>query len=291
MIIKETYLLFKNQLSNRVITQKIVLHHADASTCDADTIHKWHLANGWAGIGYHFVVRKNGTIERGRPIDKVGSHCQNNNSDSIGVCFEGNFEKETMGDTQIQAGQELMSYLYQIYNLDASKVKRHKDLMATSCPGANFPFGEIIKGVVTPQPAPKSKVSKARVKRFLNTRYKKQIKEVLKKDAVKVLNKRLFAIAFETELKKLGADIEIDGIFDQKDQKAFNKYSGYLKKGSKGIFIKLWKCLLVWKGYEMSNISKLAGAQFVTESNKFFGTINKKKDSIVHGSDVRKALK
>lgn len=149
MTIKETNLKFTNSMSTRASTKKIVLHHADASSCDAATIHKWHLNNGWAGIGYHFVVRKNGTIERGRPIDKVGAHCTNQNSDSVGVCFEGNFEKETMSDTQIKAGQELMTYLYDKYKLDKSKVKRHKDLMATACPGKNFPFDKIIKGAST----------------------------------------------------------------------------------------------------------------------------------------------
>lgn len=145
--IKETNLKFTNSLSNRASTKKIVLHHADASSCDAKTIHQWHLNNGWAGIGYHFVVRKGGTIERGRPIEKVGAHCTNQNSDSVGVCFEGNFEKEVMSDTQIKAGQELMSYLYDKYKLDKSKVKRHKDLMATACPGKNFPFSKIINGI------------------------------------------------------------------------------------------------------------------------------------------------
>ena len=145
--IKETDLKFNTNLSKRNITRKIVLHHADASNCDAATIHKWHIARGWAGIGYHFVVRKNGTIERGRPIDVIGAHCTGNNADSVGICFEGNFETEKMTDKQIKSGQELMSYLYKTYGLNKSNVKRHKDLMATSCPGKNFPFNEIIKGV------------------------------------------------------------------------------------------------------------------------------------------------
>jgi hypothetical protein len=40
----------------------------------AEQIHGWHLGNGWAGIGYHYVIRKDGTIERGRPEWAIGSH-------------------------------------------------------------------------------------------------------------------------------------------------------------------------------------------------------------------------
>lgn len=148
MEIKETNLKFTSLL-NRTLTRKIVLHHAAATTADAKTIHKWHLNNGWSGIGYHFAVLKNGTIERGRPIKSIGAHCTGQNSDSIGICFEGNFEKETMSDKQVKAGQELLSYLYKTYNLTKSNVKRHKDLMSTSCPGKNFPFDEIISGKKT----------------------------------------------------------------------------------------------------------------------------------------------
>ncbi len=148
MKIKETNLKFTS-LSNRSSTKKIVLHHAAAVTADAKTIHQWHKNNGWSGIGYHFVVRKNGTIERGRPIKTIGAHCTGQNSDSIGICFEGNFEKEKMPDKQIKAGQELLSYLYEKYGLNKSHVKRHKDLMATSCPGKNFPYNKIMSGKQT----------------------------------------------------------------------------------------------------------------------------------------------
>ncbi len=50
----------------------------------------WHRARGWKnGIGYHFVVRRDGTIEPGRPIEQVGAHCKYHNRHSIGVCYEG----------------------------------------------------------------------------------------------------------------------------------------------------------------------------------------------------------
>ena len=132
-------------MSIRSKTKKLVLHHAAASKCSVDDVHRWHKNNGWSGIGYHFFVRKDGSIWEGRPLKYVGAHAYGNNSDSIGVCFEGNFENEKMPDVQKEAGKELVSYILKEYPTITSVV-RHKDLAATACPGKNFPFAEIKKG-------------------------------------------------------------------------------------------------------------------------------------------------
>lgn len=143
-MITATNLKFTKYIPKRITTNKIVLHHAAAVRCDAETIHKWHLANGWAGIGYHFVVRKDGTIQQGREIDSVGAHCTGQNGDSIGICFEGDFTKEKMSQTQINAGKELVKYLRNLYG-KGIRFCKHSDLYNTSCPGKNFPFDEITK--------------------------------------------------------------------------------------------------------------------------------------------------
>lgn len=136
----ETNLSFKG-MSNRSRTTRIILHHAAAKSCTAQQIHQWHLNNGWSGAGYHFLVRKDGKIYRLRPENKVGAHASGANSDSLGVCFEGDFMSETMGVVQRKAGAELVSYLKSKYGI--STVKRHKDVGSTDCPGNNFPFSEI----------------------------------------------------------------------------------------------------------------------------------------------------
>lgn len=139
----ETNLSFK-AMTNRSSTTRIILHHAAAKSCTAEQIHQWHLNNGWSGAGYHFLVRKDGNIYRLRPENKIGAHASGSNSDSLGVCFEGDFMCETMGQTQRKAGAELVSYLKNKYGI--SKVQRHKDVCATDCPGINFPFNEIATG-------------------------------------------------------------------------------------------------------------------------------------------------
>ncbi len=142
-IIEKTY-DWTSTLSTRKLTTRIILHHAEASSCTADDIHSWHLARGWAGIGYHFFVRKDGSIYRGRPENKLGAHASGANSDSIGICFEGAYMKETMPTAQLNAGKELVSYLKNKYGI--TKVQRHKDVCSTDCPGTNFPFYEIVVG-------------------------------------------------------------------------------------------------------------------------------------------------
>ena len=141
MIINKKYKWVKS-LSKRPKTNYIVLHHAAARNCSADDIHRIHLANnGWAGIGYHFYVRKDGSIYTGRPIDMQGAHVENYNSQCLGICFEGNFEKETMSYAQIKSGQELLKYVRTLY--PKALTIRHKDLNATACPGKYFPFDKI----------------------------------------------------------------------------------------------------------------------------------------------------
>ena len=62
----------------------------------AEDIDKWHKDRGFKGIGYHYVIRRDGTIEPGRPEWMIGAHChvagQNHNKYSIGVCYEGGLD-------------------------------------------------------------------------------------------------------------------------------------------------------------------------------------------------------
>lgn len=121
---------------------RIILHHAAAVNCSAEDIHNWHLARDWAGIGYNFLVRKDGSVYECRPLEYVPAHATGHNTCSIGICFEGNFEVETMPEAQKQSGKELVAYLKDKHNI--SLVQKHKDVQATSCPGKNFPFDEIV---------------------------------------------------------------------------------------------------------------------------------------------------
>ncbi len=139
-IIEKTYSL-NGKLSIRSKTERIILHHAESSSCTVEDIDRWHKKNGWTCIGYHFFIKKDGTIYRGRQENSVGAHAGGANSNSIGICFEGRYETEQMPDAQVESGKELVAYLKNKYGI--SKVQKHSDVCSTSCPGKNFKFDEI----------------------------------------------------------------------------------------------------------------------------------------------------
>lgn len=142
MQIIETNLQFK-ELHQRKLTQRIILHHS-ASHGDetAEVIHRWHLQRGWSGIGYHYVIRKNGEIQRGRPERMVGAHAgRNGNWNSIGICVVGHFSQETPTSAQMDALVWLIHDIESRYG--ELEVIGHKDVMATDCPGQNFPWAEL----------------------------------------------------------------------------------------------------------------------------------------------------
>ncbi|MGL4850564.1 MAG: N-acetylmuramoyl-L-alanine amidase [Clostridium sp.] len=125
--------------------KKIVMHHIEASRTNSNVtveeVHQWHKNNGWAGIGYHFYINKNGKIYIGRPENAIGAHALNNNIDTIGIAVEGKYQTEYMPSVQKEAVKLLGKYLRQKYGIET--INKHQDLVATSCPGKNYPFTEI----------------------------------------------------------------------------------------------------------------------------------------------------
>lgn len=76
----------------RKATNYIVIHcAATKATMDvgAKEIRSWHKAKGWADIGYHGVIRRDGKFERGRDLEETGAHEQTRNRDSVAICLIG----------------------------------------------------------------------------------------------------------------------------------------------------------------------------------------------------------
>lgn len=221
-IIEKTYSL-NGKLSIRSKTERIILHHAESSSCTVEDIDNWHKKNGWTCIGYHFFVKKDGTIYRGRQENSVGAHAGGANSNSIGICFEGRYETEQMPDIQVEAGKELVAYLKNKYNI--SKVQRHSDVCSTSCPGKNFRFDEIanstVKNVNTSVEVKKeARGNVATIQSTLNNKYGFNIAvdNVYGKETKKALVK-----ALQTELnKQYNRGLAVDGIFRKSDKECLH---------------------------------------------------------------------
>ena len=140
--IRKTYLQFSG-LMPRNITDCIVIHHTGSGIdldYSAEEIHDWHIEAGWAGIGYHFVVRKSGIVERGRPLWAVGSHAAGENYHSIGIHLSGDFNIGSPTAAQIESTARLVNDLCAEYDLpiDRRHILGHRELMSTDCPGKNL---------------------------------------------------------------------------------------------------------------------------------------------------------
>lgn len=105
----------------------------------AEDIRRVHVEeNGWDDIGYHFVVRKDGTVEAGRPVYKTGAHCRDMemNHRSVGICLSGHHDHDVLHGDQLQGLLGLIEDIRNQYNIPAHKVIGHRETgAAKSCPG------------------------------------------------------------------------------------------------------------------------------------------------------------
>lgn len=144
MKINHPHLQFKEEIPLRPCTRYVVVHHTEREHW---TIHQWHKNHsnrkGWLGFGYHyFIDQKTCEIYEGRQRNEEGSHVEHYNDCSIGVCFDGNFDKYEIKDAQLRASVELIASLQLIYD---APLLRHKDFpdVKKSCPGENFPIEDL----------------------------------------------------------------------------------------------------------------------------------------------------
>jgi N-acetyl-anhydromuramyl-L-alanine amidase AmpD len=245
-------------MSTRNRTRKLVLHHAAAKKCTIFDVHRWHKEKGWSGVGYYFFVRKDGSVYEGRPITKVGAHAYNYNSDSIGICFEGNFEVEKMPEAQKEAGKELVSYVLKKYPTITSVVG-HRDLMATACPGKNFPFDEIKKGkkaTSAPKVTITSTYTQEQFIRDVQSATGSEVDGIAGKETIgntitvsKVFNRKHKVVkAIQKRLNALGYDCGavdgIAGVLFESAVKRFQKANGCVVDGIISAQNKTWKKLL-----------------------------------------------
>lgn len=122
----------------------IVVHYSatysDQNTTAAD-IDRMHRERGFDKIGYHYFIRRDGTVERGRKETEIGAHVGGQNTGKIGVCWAGGLERATGPNVGVdnRTPAQTNSLISLIKDLltryPGAKVVGHKDLAATQCPG------------------------------------------------------------------------------------------------------------------------------------------------------------
>lgn len=128
--------------SNRKIN-RIILHSTatpEGMDVDAKRITAWHKQRGWSTIGYHYVVKIDGTIEEGRNVHTVGAHAKGYNKSSIGVVYVGGCDedmnpKDTRTEDQSLALANLLSALMDMY--PNATLHGHNEFANKACPSFN----------------------------------------------------------------------------------------------------------------------------------------------------------
>lgn len=124
--------------------KKIIIHCSDSDDSldiGRREIDEWHKARGFLSptglhIGYHFVVRRSGLIELGRPVDEVGAHVKGHNSDSIGICWIG---RKAISENQKRELFKLVKTLMIQYKIDIDNVYGHYEFDPNkTCPNLDM---------------------------------------------------------------------------------------------------------------------------------------------------------
>jgi len=99
---------------------------------DVAEIRQWHKKRGWRDVGYHFVIRRSGDVELGRPLSQTGAHVKGHNKGNIGVCLVGGCNAEQQPEDNFTLAQRkalfgLMTALQEQFLISDENVKGHKD--------------------------------------------------------------------------------------------------------------------------------------------------------------------
>ena len=123
---------------------RYLILHCSATRCDkdytADQLLRDHKTRGFRTVGYHFYIRRDGTITQHRKLLEVGAHCRPWNRCSIGICYEGGLDDEGRpADTLTRAQYDAMWNLLRKLKITfpQAKIVGHRDLPGTTpkaCP-------------------------------------------------------------------------------------------------------------------------------------------------------------
>lgn len=125
----------------RASTDFIAIHCSATATQDfsAADIDRWHRKEGWACIGYHYVIKRDGTLEEGRQEQQIGAHVSGHNVNSLGICMVGGVNKEgkatnNFTDEQWKTLKQLLVHLKVKY--PQAIVQGHRDFpnVKKDCP-------------------------------------------------------------------------------------------------------------------------------------------------------------
>lgn len=135
---------------------KLLVVHCSATPADRDIgvaeIRAMHRARGWKDVGYHYVIRRDGRIEKGRADTVMGAHVQGHNNGSLGICLVGGVKPDMTAETnftpiQYAALAQLLTTLTGRY--PDARVCGHRDLSPDRNGNGRVEKGEWVKDCPT----------------------------------------------------------------------------------------------------------------------------------------------
>jgi N-acetylmuramoyl-L-alanine amidase len=136
-------MVYKANTKKREKTDFIAIHCSATGNQNfgASDIDKWHRKNGWACIGYHYVIKRDGTVEEGREESVIGAHVADWNAVSLGICMVGGVSADdhtkaenNFTKAQFESLKKLLVDLKVRY--PKAKIQGHRDFpkVAKACP-------------------------------------------------------------------------------------------------------------------------------------------------------------
>ena len=123
------------------IINEIIVHCAatrEGRDFTVEDITRWHKARGFATIGYHYVIYRDGSIHEGRPLEQIGAHCVGHNKHSIGICYIGGCASDGKTPKDTRTPEQKEALLALLRRLKArfpnATIHGHRDFAAKACP-------------------------------------------------------------------------------------------------------------------------------------------------------------
>lgn len=131
---------------------KLLVVHCSATPANRDIgvaqIRAMHTAKGWRDVGYHYVIRRDGRVEKGRPENVMGAHVEGHNDGSLGICLVGGVKPDMTAETNFTPAQYLAleQLLRQLKGrFPAARICGHRDLSPDRNGNGKVERGEWVK--------------------------------------------------------------------------------------------------------------------------------------------------
>lgn len=112
--------------------KKIAVHHSLTDNIPGDgdvfAFARYHVNHhNWPGIGYHYIVDRDGTVYKTNPAATISYHVGNHNSYCLGICLVGDFRDYQPSEEQIKSLHDLLGDLLIAYNMKPEDILGHSE--------------------------------------------------------------------------------------------------------------------------------------------------------------------